>query len=482
MAGFCTFYFFVGIFIPLLSPELGESLGLSPLITLITFGSFLLSLGVFFLARSRLLAPQQMLDVGLLYQICIGFIGGVVLKLAPGPMRMPEGWGISEICILILIFPVIVPNAPRKTLLAALVTASMDPLGVLSAWAVGKEMPSAASLFIAYVPNYFCAVLTLIPSLIMSRLGQQVSEARELGSYRLKRLLGRGGMGEVWQASHRLLARDAAVKVIRPESLGIGQDATVLLQRFEREAQATANLHSPHSISLYDYGISDDGTFFYVMELLDGIDLQTLIETYGPQPAERTIHILRQACDSLADAHQSDLVHRDIKPTNIHICRYGHQVDFIKILDFGLVLPCEKHSDDITRLTGEGSIPGTPAYMAPEMALGDQEIDGRADIYALGCVAYWLLTGQPVFERRTLMKTIVAHLEEDPVPPSQCTELEIPASLEGVLLSCLEKTPHRRPQSAQELDQTLAACGCESAWTKQRAKLWWKKHLPGRPK
>jgi serine/threonine-protein kinase len=479
MAGFCIFYLFIGIFIPLLSPEFGETLGLSTLISLITAATFLLSIGVFFLARSQHLSPQQMLDVGLLYQVFIAFIGGVVLKLVPGPMRMPEGWGISEICVLILIFPVIVPNTPRKTLLAALAAASMDPLGVLLAWGVGKEMPSAASLFIAYFPNYICAVLTLIPSLILSRLGQQLSEARELGSYRLKRQLGRGGMGEVWQASHRLLARDAAIKVIQPENLGIGKDAAVLLQRFEREAQATANLHSPHSISLYDFGITDDGTFFYVMELLEGINLQTLVKNYGPQPANRTIHLLRQACDSLTDAHQSNLVHRDIKPSNIQICRYGHRVDFIKILDFGLVFTREENSEDIARLTDEGSIPGTPAFMAPEMALGGQEIDGRADIYALGCVAYWLLTGQPVFKRETFMRTIVAHLNEDPVPPSQCTELNIPASLENVLLSCLEKAPDRRPQSAQELDKLLAACGRESVWTEQQAEVWWKTHLPG---
>jgi eukaryotic-like serine/threonine-protein kinase len=214
------------------------------------------------------------------------------------------------------------------------------------------------------------------------------------------------------------------------------------------------------------------------MEMLRGIDLQTLVEKYGPVPAERTGYFLRQICSSLEEAHQSGLVHRDIKPANIYICRYGLEYDFIKVLDFGIVKSREERAGQ-SQLTNTGGTTGTPAFMAPEIALGN-EIDARADIYALGCVAYWLLTGRLVFEEETSLATILAHANKLPVPPSQRTEIEIPPRLEELILSCLEKDPQRRPSSAGEIQRTLMQYGLAGSWTSERAENWWKMHMPER--
>jgi serine/threonine-protein kinase len=290
--------------------------------------------------------------------------------------------------------------------------------------------------------------------------------------------LGKGGMGEVWRAEHRLLARPAAIKLIQPQVLGCSdpKGTETVKRRFEREAQATAMLSSPHTIDLYDFGLSDDGTFYYVMELLRGIDLQTLVEKYGPVPAERAGYFLRQICSSLEEAHQSGLVHRDIKPANIYICRYGLEYDFIKVLDFGIVKSREDRAGQ-SQLTGTGSTTGTPAFMAPEIALG-KEVDARTDIYALGCVAYWLVTGRLVFEEETPIATILAHADKTPVPPSRRTEIEIPSQFEELILSCLEKDPQRRPSSVGVILKTLLQFGLTGSWTSERAEHWWRMHMP----
>ena len=211
---------------------------------------------------------------------------------------------------------------------------------------------------------------------------------QELGCYRLVEKLDHGGMGEIWRARHRMLARPVAVKLIRPELIGVksAPEAAALVSRFRREAEATAALHSPHTVSLHDFGVTPEGAFYYVMELLDGLDLETLVRRFGPVPPERAVHLLAQACDSLAEAHATGLVHRDVKPANIVACRWGLKWDFVKVLDFGLVKATWNLGED-EHLTSEGTITGTPAYMAPEAALGGRDIDARVDLYGLGCVA-----------------------------------------------------------------------------------------------
>jgi serine/threonine-protein kinase len=276
-----------------------------------------------------------------------------------------------------------------------------------------------------------------------------------------------------------LLARSAAIKLIRPEMLGVGTgDARIALRRFEREAQATAALSSHHTIRVFDFGITNEGTFYYVMELLAGRDLESMVREFGPVPADRAVYMLRQACHSLADAHARGLVHRDIKPANIYVCRMGLEYDFIKVLDFGLVKIGDKSfGGQDTLVTSNQTTTGTPAFMAPEVILGQTDVDRRADVYALGCVAYYLLTGHLVFEADTAMKMLMHHVQTPPVPPSQRTELAIPRELDDLVMACLEKDPDKRPQDAGLLFEMACDCPITGGWNNAAARRWWEAHL-----
>jgi len=261
-----------------------------------------------------------------------------------------------------------------------------------------------------------------------------------------------------------------------------GGDPELLVRRFEREARATAALTSPHTVQLYDFGVTDDGRLYYVMELLDGLDLDAMVRQHGPLPAERVVHLLRQVCSALADAHANGLVHRDIKPANIVVSRAGTTYDFVKVLDFGLVKldsPARARGAEAVKLSTEDSWSGTPGYMAPEVVMGATETDHRVDIYALGCVAYWLLTGKLVFEGDNAMQVMMQHATAEPRRPSARIGRAMPAGLEELVMECLEKDPARRPASAQVLGERLAAVPLPSAWTAERAEQWWATHRPG---
>lgn len=305
----------------------------------------------------------------------------------------------------------------------------------------------------------------------------EVHEAKRLGQYRLSERIGRGGMGEVWKAEHRLLARPAAIKLIKPEMIDASDPAVAhdFMRSFEREAQTTASLRSVHTVELYDFGITADSAFYYVMELLDGRDLESLVKQFGALEPERVVYLLDQVCDSLAEAHDKGLVHRDIKPANIYVCRMGRQADFVKVLDFGLVKVRSRDGDGRSAGESESVIVGTPLYIAPEMIVGT-EVDARADIYSLGCVGYWLLTARPVFEGNTTAEIVAKHVKEAAVAPTQRVEWEIPAMLEQVILACLEKDPAARPQSADELAGELRATGLADAWSQDRARAWWEEN------
>jgi len=402
--------------------------------------------------------------------------------VSPPPARA-EMVQVSWIVILLLVYSMVAPVSPRKMFAAALVAASLDPLGVWLAHLRGLPVPSPFETFIIFWPNYVAAGLATIPSRFLRHVGHKLNKARELGSYELVNLLGQGGMGEVWEAKHRLLARRAAVKLVRPELLGASTDveAKLVLKRFEREAQATAALNSPHTIQVFDFGSTDDGTFYYVMELLMGRDLESMVREFGPVPAARAGFLLRQVCHSLADAHARGLVHRDIKPANIYVCRMGLEYDFVKVLDFGLVkLNHQTASGERiqTLMTADQRTTGTPAYMAPEIILGEAVIDRRADVYALGCVAYYALTGQLVFEADTPMKMLLQHVQAEPIPPSHRTELPIPHELDELVLACLQKDPNKRPQNAEVLLDMAVGCKSGDCWNQDLAKGWWYKHLP----
>lgn len=311
--------------------------------------------------------------------------------------------------------------------------------------------------------------------------------AKELGSYRLVSRLGAGGMGEVWRAEHQLLARQAAIKLVRPDALLDTRHRELIQERFRREAQTLASLRSRHTIELYDYGVTADGAFFFVMELLDGLDLSQLVRGHGPQPAARVIDLITQACQSLAEAHDAGLLHRDIKPANLFLCRFAGEVDVIKLLDFGIVhnvndpveaplttTPSGGASTTAERLTREGVVIGTVGYIPPEAAVG-APLDIRGDLYALGCVAWWLLVGAEVFPRKTEEEVIHAHIA-DPVPSLRdLVRGWLPIELEKLILACLSKQPADRPADARALAEALSTIEIpvEHRWSRAQAHAWW---------
>jgi serine/threonine-protein kinase len=309
---------------------------------------------------------------------------------------------------------------------------------------------------------------------VINSLRAEAFEARQLNQYRLVRRLGGGGMGEVYLAEHRLLRRPCALKIIRP---GHAADP-IELKRFEREVRATARLSHPNSVEIYDYGHTVDGTFYYVMEFLQGLSLDDLVNRHGPMPPGRVIYLLRQVCGALAEAHAAGLVHRDVKPANIFASYRGGRYDVAKLFDYGLVkgkaLGAVQEPTDVSRA---GMIRGTPLYMAPEQVLADRDLDHRCDLYALGAVAYRLLTGEPPFLRDTRAEVMNAHAYEAVIPPSRLRP-EIPADLERVVLQCLAKSPADRFPDADRLADALAACTSPNDWDARAAALWWRQHEP----
>jgi len=441
------------------------------------------SVGIALLSRNESVDPAIIVRLGLVYQVAISF--GIAAGTYVGAFKGVEPdaiqfdrVGLSFVGPWMLTFSVLVPAQPREALVALLASATAVPLAYLAQVPSGMAPALPASVFalVFLLPYLTVAGMAYIAARIVHRLGVEVRRAYELGSYRLEGLLGRGGMGEVWLASHRTLARAAAIKLIRPESLGDESDA--VSARFEREAQAIASLQSPNTVALYDFGSTQDGALFYVMELLDGVDLEELVREHGPLPAERVVHILCQACRSLAEAHARGIIHRDIKPANIYLCRHALQHDVVKILDFGLAKRLESEAALAdARLTQPEVIAGTPAYLAPEVALGGV-VDTRADLYALGCVAFWLLTGRLVFEAGSVAALLVAHVHESPRRPSSVTASPISDALDRVVLDCLAKEPAARPQSADELAERLSAMPLARPWTEALAREWWKTTRP----
>jgi hypothetical protein len=415
------------------------------------------------------LDPRVLLDIAVGYEIVMGFFISVQSHAAPVAMQAASRqWPV--VTVWMIVFALLVPNTRRKTMIATLGTAAMDPLGLCVHVAAGAPAPSPAGWFLIFFPTPLSAVVAILLSRILYNLSVAVTRARELGSYHLVRLVGRGGMGEVWEAEHRLLARSAAIKLIRPDVLG--SKGAEMMKRFEREARATAALRSPHTVAVYDFGLTEEGSFYYVMEFLTGLNADVLVTRHGPMPPERVVYLLLQVCGSLEEAHAQQLVHRDIKPANIFVCRYGLEFDFVKVLDFGLVKATGLTGE--SNLTGSGVVAGTPDYIAPEIARSERGFDHRADIYSLGCVAYFLLTAKPVFTAPTPIELLIEHVRAEPVPPSQRASQPIPEDLEEIVLSCLQKNPENRPQSARELAGRLEALRLPR-WTSEEASRWWRK-------
>ncbi len=415
------------------------------------------------------LEPSTLLDAAVAFEILQGFLISVQYHASPLVLQQTSrAW--PAVGVWILIFTFLIPNTRRKMVFGIVATASMDPLGLLVHLWAGAPAPPLAAFLRSLMPATLVVIVAILISRILYDLNVTMKRARELGSYLLVRPLGRGGMGEVWQAEHRRLARAAAIKLIRPDALGRA-GADELIKRFEREARATAALRSPHTVEVYDFGTTEDGAFYYVMELLTGLDADTLVSRHGPLPPERAVYLLLQCCESLEEAHARQFVHRDIKPANIYVCRYGMAYDFVKVLDFGLVKSVGFAEE--AALTASGVVAGSPEYMAPEIARGERDFDERVDLYSLGCVAYWLVTGKPVFTGTTPLDLLIEHVKTSPTPPSQKASQPIPPKLEEIILSCLQKDPANRPQTAQELAERLEALRL-TPWTSERAREWWR--------
>ncbi len=385
---------------------------------------------------------------------------------AKGYFEFPAGLWL----VLIYTYALFIPNTLRRAaLVISLMAAAPLALFLTMFWTNQEVAQLVNTEHLTGIP--LMLVISALGSIYgagtMGFLRQEAFHAKLLGQYRLKRRIGAGGMGEVYFAEHQLLKRPCVIKLIRPEKAG---DERVLA-RFQREVRATARLSHWNNIDVFDYGRAECGTFYYVMEYLPGMSLAEIIERYGPMPPERVIYLLRQVCDALEEAHSIGLIHRDIKPGNIFAAYRGGMYDVAKLLDFGLVKPLVEDEQPI-QLTVEGVITGTPLFMSPEQATSETEPDARSDIYSLGAVGYYLLTGQPPFERDRAIQIMIAHAREEVTPPSKLRP-EVPADLEQVILRCLAKSPDGRFQTAAEMAEALSGCKDAGQWTRQRAARWW---------
>jgi type IV secretory pathway VirB3-like protein len=449
-----------------------------------TIGSILVGLVVAAIASSPRLSWRAKMHAGLVFEVLGSY--GIALSMYVGAERFANtpivfyALAPSWVAIWMLLYSIVVPAPPGRALLAMLGSASAPAvvIGISLQRAGLSHMFTPVTFFFTYIfPYLICVILAYASARIMVTLGAAVSRARELGSYRLIERLGQGGMGEVWRASHQLLAREAAIKFIRPEStLGVSADVSrTMTRRFELEARATASLTSAHTVELYDFGVSEDGTFYYIMELLEGLDCDRLVRKAGALSPARAVHLLDQICESLAEAHEKGLIHRDVKPANVYVCRSGIRHDFIKVLDFGLVAHRNAAPPTEAHLTLPEHAVGTPGFMAPEIAQG-HEIDGRTDLYGLGCIAYWLVTGRQVFEGANAIEIISKHLHVVPDAPSRHAPDTIPPELDALILNCLEKSPEHRPSSAREVARRLRAVPLRDSWSEERAHAWWSEH------
>jgi eukaryotic-like serine/threonine-protein kinase len=393
--------------------------------------------------------------------------------MADGYVSMLQLGGMA---MMVAIRAALIPSTPRRTIIVTAIFGAPMIVGTnllvpISdggiAWRAGDSsaypwLPAATTMIWG-----FAVITCTVISWVIYSLRAEVREARRLGQYVLERKLGEGGMGEVYRAHHGMMRRPSAVKLLRANQTG-----EINLHRFEREVQLTARLTHPNTITIFDYGRTHDGVFYYAMELLDGATLQRIVAVDGPQAAGRVARILAMVCGALTEAHGIGLIHRDIKPANIMLCTQGGERDVVKLLDFGLVKEFEVDRD--VKLTAASAVIGTPQYMAPESIRAPDSVDARTDIYALGAVAYYLLAGVDVFNGTSVVEVCSQHLHQAPEPMS-ARGVTVPAQLEAIVLACLEKDPDRRPQSAAELRRQVDACTTDP-WDSERARAWWSAH------
>jgi eukaryotic-like serine/threonine-protein kinase len=387
------------------------------------------------------------------------------------PAQRPELSAIMGVLIFLILRAIVIPSSGART--ATLSTITVLPAIYAAYLCHSRAPPEPWALPLAMYPVFTAvwAVLAVVAATLASRtifgLRKKASEAQKLGQYTLGEKIGEGGMGAVYRASHAMMKREVAIKLLPADRAG--KEGLV---RFEREVQLTSRLNSPNTIAIYDYGRTPQGVFYYVMEYIDGFSLEDLVARFGPLPPGRVVHLAKQICAALAEAHSIGLIHRDIKPANIALCERAGVFDVVKVLDFGLV---KELGTDSTSTT-EASLTGTPLYLAPESITAPETVDGRSDLYAVGGVAFWLLTGTHVFDGKTIVEVCSHHLHTKPERPSARLGAPVPSDLEEVILRCLEKDPAKRYPNAEALAHALDACDAAEEWSDDLATGWWKLH------
>jgi eukaryotic-like serine/threonine-protein kinase len=437
-------------------------------------GATLVMLSLWLVCRQRRVFSQPALadlDWGATLAACVCFT-------LMGHSGMPP-WGpftsLLGVGHVILARAVIVPSTPRRTLWLALGCFAVITLGRTGLLPTPSSAPAEVAQLRDVIDGVLWSVagtsLAVVASTVIYGLHEKAIKALELGHYILEQKIGEGGMGQIFRARHAMLRRPTAIKIMT----GDGSEAS--LRRFEREVQQTARLTHPNTISVYDYGRTPDGRFYYAMELLEGKTLEELVTQSGPLPPGRVIHILLQLCGALSEAHGIGLIHRDIKPANIHVCARGGVFDVVKVLDFGLVREFKNPTG--IEYSNVGAVVGTPLYFSPEAILTPEQVDARADIYGLGGVAYFLLCGVPPFSGKTLVELGWHHIHSVPIAPSRRVPESCADDLERIVLGCLEKDPERRPDSTRALAQSLRRCQDAGAWSESHAETWWQRNIPG---
>jgi serine/threonine-protein kinase len=426
---------------------------------------------------------MQWLDLGGTWLVCTCFalmaIGYGRINTALGQDASPAIFvALLAITYTLLARAIALPSVAARTLLAGLVPIIPLLFAADRLFSMGDSVgrPVAATFVDVVTWQLGGIAMSVVASGVIFGLRAEVAESRRLGQYTLGEKVGEGGMGVVYRAHHAMLRRPTAIKLLPPDKAGAEN-----LQRFEREVQLTASLSHPNTVAIFDYGRTVEGVFYYAMEYLDGINLDQLVQQDGPQPEGRVVRILRQVSGALAEAHQIGLVHRDVKPANIILCERGGSPDVAKVVDFGLVKRFRTEDADVTLAsTTQQTLLGTPFYMAPEIAAGATELDARSDLYALGAVAYLLVTGTPVFHGKSVVEILAHHLHTRPEPPSRRLGRAVAPELEQLILRCLAKAPDERPSSARVLRDRLSHLRGIGEWSDDDAARWWLQHRRAR--
>jgi tRNA A-37 threonylcarbamoyl transferase component Bud32 len=418
----------------------------------------------------RRIPDRQVLTLALVLELLLAALISTLAVWA-GFLHTGHLPGLTWVVPIMILFALMIPAPPRELLLVSAACATTMPLGIAALAAWGQITATASDYWASSLAATIGLALAVVAARTLHGVRAEVASAQRMGGYELVRLIDQGGMGEVWEARHLMLARPSAVKLILPERLQAeGPARAAALERFTREAQITASLRSPHTVQLFDFGVTSEGVLYYAMELLEGVNLEHFVCRHGPLAPRRAVYWLRQICHSLGEAHASGLTHRDLKPANLLVCTYGREHDVVKVLDFGLARRAT--AAEAPRLTRAGAWLGTPGWMAPEQIF-DGAVDARTDLYALGCVAYWLLAGERLFDGEEQGELLRQHAQSDRVRLSERAKQPIPAALEDVVMACVAKDPGARPRDADEVSARLAASVPGEPWTSADAGAWW---------